>query len=132
MSSEKKKYNKKEIALFKESIIAERDKMLRELERINESISSMSDEKGSGSAYSNHLADHGTDGMEKEKLYAYASQKDSYIRALGEALERIERGIYGKCEICGGLIPKGRLKVVPSASLCIKCKSEQEKIRKEQ
>ena len=131
MSSEKKKYNKKEIALFKENIIAERDKMTRELVRINELISSLSEENGSGSAYSNHLADHGTDGMEKEKLYSYLSQKESYLMALGEGLERIERGIFGSCEICGGLIPKGRLEVVPSARLCIKCKSEQEKIRKE-
>jgi RNA polymerase-binding transcription factor DksA len=133
MSSEKmKKYNKKEIGLFKKNIIAERDRISKEIGRINESISSSSDESSSGAAYSNHLADQGTDAMEKEKLYSYVSQKDSYLRALNEALERIERGIYGKCEICGGLIPKRRLNVVPSARLCIKCKSDQEKIRKEQ
>ena len=132
MPSEKKKYNKKEIGLFKKHIIAERDRIMGELARINESISSSAGDKGSGSYYSNHLADQGTDGMEKEKLYSYASQKDSYLRALDEALERMERDIYGKCEICDALIPKRRLDVVPSARLCIKCKSDQEKIRKEQ
>jgi len=131
-SEKKKKYSKKEIGSFKKNIIAERERILEELERINESISSAAADKGRGSSYSNHLADHGTDGMEKEKLYSYASQKDSYLRALDEALERIERNIYGKCEICDGLIPKRRLDVVPSARLCIKCKGDQEKIRKEQ
>ena len=133
MPSEKKiKYSKNEIGLFKKNIIAERERILEDLDRINESISSAAADKGSGSSYSNHLADHGTDGMEKEKLYSYASQKDSYIKALDQALERIERNIYGKCEICDGLIPKKRLDVVPSARLCIKCKADQEKIRKEQ
>ncbi len=131
-SEKKKKYSKKEISLFKKNIIAERERILEEVDRINESISSSETDKGSGSSYSNHLADHGTDAMEKEKLYSYASQKDSYLKALDEALERIERDIYGKCEICDGLIPKKRLDVVPSARLCIKCKSDQEKIRKEQ
>lgn len=127
MPSKKKKYTKKELESFKKKILAERDRIMEELGRIHESIKKAAVEEGTNLTYSNHLADQGTDGMEKEKLYYYASQEGFYLRALDEALERIERGIYGKCESCEELIPKMRLNAVPSARLCIKCKSAEEK-----
>ncbi len=37
------------------------------------------------------------------------------------ALERIDRGTFGRCEECGGVIPKGRLKALPYARYCVKC-----------
>jgi DnaK suppressor protein len=37
------------------------------------------------------------------------------------ALERIERGTYGRCERCGGTIPYGRLLVIPEARACAGC-----------
>ncbi len=52
---------------------------------------------------------------EKEKL----SQIDA-------ALELIEEGEYGICEDCGENIPMGRLKAMPFATLCVKCKSKRE------
>jgi len=133
MSARKKwKYNKKELKKFKEQIIAERNRIVEELGRINNEIKNAADSGSSGSNYSSHLADSGTDGMEKEKLYLYASQEGDYLRALDEALERIDREIYGKCESCGELIPKKRLNVVPAARMCIVCKTNQEKNRRGQ
>ena len=38
------------------------------------------------------------------------------------ALERIEKGTYGRCEKCGQEIPEARLDAVPSARLCVSCK----------
>ena len=37
------------------------------------------------------------------------------------ALERIERGSYGRCEKCGGAIGRQRLLALPAARLCIEC-----------
>jgi len=109
-------------------IIAERARIIRELGRIEETINDATQgQEGSNQSYSNHLADIGTDYMEQEKNFYYASQEGHYLRALDEALERIERGEYGLCESCGDLIGDKRLKAVPSARLCIKCKSEAEK-----
>ncbi len=130
MPSKKKKYTKRELESFRKKILAERERIIEELGRINESIKKAAVEEGVNLTYSNHLADQGTDGMEKEKLYYYASQEGFYLRALDEALERIERGIYGKCESCEELIPKKRLNAVPSARLCIKCQNEEEKGRR--
>ncbi len=132
MTTKKKKtkYTKKEIDHFKKRILAERERILKELGRIEESINEASeDSEGAKQSYSNHLADLGTDYMEKEKNYYYATQEGHYLRSLDEALERIERGEYGNCEDCGVLIGMKRLEAVPSAKLCIDCKSKREKPR---
>ncbi|MBN1165127.1 MAG: TraR/DksA C4-type zinc finger protein [Candidatus Krumholzibacteriota bacterium] len=127
-AKKKKKLNKKELAAYKKKVLAERERIIRELSRIEESINSSSEiQEASKKAYSNHLADLGTDYMEKEKNFYYASVEGQYLRSLDEALKRIERGDYGKCEICDELISFKRLDVVPSARMCIKCKSESEK-----
>jgi len=46
----------------------------------------------------------------------------------GEYGLKLENGEYGICENCEEDIPVGRLKAMPFASLCVKCKSEQESI----
>ena len=42
------------------------------------------------------------------------------------ALSRMEQGEYGFCEDCEENIPAARLKAMPFATLCVKCKSERE------
>lgn len=37
------------------------------------------------------------------------------------AIERIDKGTFGKCERCGGPIPKGRLEAIPYVRTCVKC-----------
>ena len=124
----KKKYTKREIEKFRKLIMAERERILRQLGRIEESITESSEDgEGSKQSYSNHLADLGTDYMEKEKNFYYATQEGHYLRSLDLALERLDRGEYGVCEECGQLIAAKRLEAVPSAKLCIQCKSSREK-----
>lgn len=52
------------------------------------------------------------------------------INKIREALERIENGTFGICELCGDEISEARLKVRPVTTLCIDCKIEQEKKEK--
>jgi DnaK suppressor protein len=49
------------------------------------------------------------------------------LEQIEDALERIEAGVYGKCENCGNEISLARLKALPYAKLCILCQEEQEK-----
>ena len=48
------------------------------------------------------------------------------ISKIREAMDRIEDGTYGYCEICGGEIGEKRLKARPVTTMCIACKSSQE------
>jgi DnaK suppressor protein len=48
------------------------------------------------------------------------------IEAIDEALVRIERGDYGKCDDCGEPIPMERLEAVPTATTCVQCTEDRE------
>ena len=78
------------------------------------------------STYSLHMADHGTDAMEREKSLLLAQRGGDYIDYLIEALQRIEDGTFGICRSCKGPIGRGRLEAVPTATQCISCKSKRE------
>lgn len=48
------------------------------------------------------------------------------IIKIREALERIEDGTFGQCEMCGDDISLERLRARPVTTLCIDCKRRQE------
>jgi DnaK suppressor protein len=52
------------------------------------------------------------------------------INKIKEALERIDDGTFGVCDMCGEDISEARLKARPVTTLCIDCKIEQEKKEK--
>jgi DnaK suppressor protein len=52
------------------------------------------------------------------------------IAKIREAMERIENGTYGICEICGGDISEKRLRARPVTTMCIACKSRMEAIER--
>jgi DnaK suppressor protein len=47
------------------------------------------------------------------------------LRAIEEALVRIDNGTYGVCRDCGEPIAEARLNAIPWARVCIKCKEKQ-------
>ena len=52
------------------------------------------------------------------------------IMKMQEAIKRIEDGVFGICEVCGGPISEKRLIARPVTTLCIDCKTKQEKDEK--
>ncbi len=52
------------------------------------------------------------------------------ILKIDEALERIEDGTFGICELCGDDISDERLKARPVTTLCIDCKTDSEEKEK--
>jgi len=48
------------------------------------------------------------------------------IEKIKEALERIDQGSFGICELCGKEISEERLMARPVTTLCIDCKKKQE------
>jgi len=52
------------------------------------------------------------------------------IMKMQEAIKRIEEGVFGICEVCGGQISEKRLMARPVTTLCIDCKTKQEKMEK--
>lgn len=52
------------------------------------------------------------------------------LNKIREALEKIDNGTFGVCEMCGEEISEARLKARPVTTYCIDCKIEQEKKEK--
>lgn len=127
----RKRLSKKELEHYRERLLVERERILRELGRITEAINESAEEQEAAKqSYSNHLADLGTDYMEKEKNYYYADQEGQYLKSIEAALERVQSGEYGCCVECGDLINDKRLEAVPAAELCINCKDKKEKLER--
>jgi DnaK suppressor protein len=53
------------------------------------------------------------------------------IAKMQEALKRIDDGTFGLCETCGGNISEKRLQARPVTTLCIDCKTKEEKMEKQ-
>jgi DnaK suppressor protein len=61
--------------------------------------------------------------VERERDLALSAQALASVEEIDRALEKMDVGTYGVCEKCGDKIPKERLKALPYAALCVKCKS---------
>ena len=70
---------------------------------------------GDLSSYSLHLADAGTDSWDRDFGINLLSSEHDLIFEVDEALERIQRGTYGICELTGEPIPQERLRAIPWA-----------------
>jgi len=81
---------------------------------------------GDLSSHSYHMADQGTDHMEREMAFMVSSKSGRLIYHIDEALRRIKDGTFGICETCGKQISASRLQAVPHARMCIQCKSAEE------
>lgn len=88
--------------------------------------SSQRDATGDLSGYTLHMADLATDTYDREFALTVASSEGDIIYLIDQALDRIEDKTYGLCETCGSSIKLTRLKAVPWAKLCLKCKKAEE------
>ncbi|MGQ9811505.1 MAG: TraR/DksA family transcriptional regulator [bacterium] len=69
-----------------------------------------------------------TASVEKERAFEYSEAGIKALREIDLALEKLEQGTYGICELCGKAISVARLKIMPSATLCLECKAKQEQM----
>ncbi|MCD6376529.1 MAG: TraR/DksA C4-type zinc finger protein [Caldisericaceae bacterium] len=115
---------KKELEHFKQIILEKKKEVIKNLEYLRSTIldSTTREATGDHSAYSYHMADQGTDNMEREKAFLFAARDEKYLKQLEMALERIENGTYGICRVCQKEIDHKRLEAVPTTTICFDCK----------
>ena len=125
--------NKKQLAHFEKRLLDERKRVLKELGRADEVFGGTpQNADGDLSSYSFHMADQGTDAMEREKAFLFASQEGRFLWHIDEALRRLYRSpeTFGKCHNCGEDIAYERLDALPHARYCIDCKQREEDAKK--
>ena len=81
----------------------------------------------SGVSPGDDLLDQAQDFGEQETSFQIAEIDSRAVEQINDAIHRLESGSYGICEACEEPIPPARLQAMPSATLCIKCKSDLER-----
>ena len=66
--------------------------------------------------YAELVSDSFTEGM-------IANHQLEEFKQIEEALVKISQGTYGICDMCGIVIPLGRLKAKPFAKFCTECRT---------
>ncbi|MEO6443882.1 MAG: TraR/DksA C4-type zinc finger protein [Gemmatimonadaceae bacterium] len=133
-SKKPKPMTKKNLQHFEKRLMEERKRVLKELGKYDEVFSS-TDQSSDGdlSSYSFHMADQGTDAMEREKSFLFASQEGRFLWHIDQALRRLYKSpaTFGKCHNCHEDIAFERLDALPHARFCIKCKQREEDAKKQ-
>ncbi|MDA0254635.1 MAG: TraR/DksA family transcriptional regulator [Planctomycetota bacterium] len=73
------------------------------------------------------LVDAAYDSAQDEISSQLAEVESRELASIENALERMQEGSYGQCEVCGGRIPVARLQALPYATMCIGCQRELER-----
>jgi RNA polymerase-binding transcription factor DksA len=121
------KYSDADLKVFRSNIERAKDDALEELRMLRERLEDLTNSEANedSSIYSMHMAEQGSEAVEKEKTYGQIQRVQDYIRKLDEAIIRIDDKTYGICHMCGILIARERLLAVP-----ITTQSASYKIRK--
>lgn len=120
--------NQKQRTEIEERLLAERKRAARAFERMDDDARSSAGDAGDLTSYPLHLADHGTDAIEKEKELLLLSTEGRRLYEIDAALRRLYREPekFGVCERCGREIGVDRLAIVPWARHCVECKTLEE------
>ncbi|PSQ66942.1 MAG: molecular chaperone DnaK [Bacteroidetes bacterium SW_7_64_58] len=115
-------FSDEELEHFRELILQRRREAKEEIEQMRKQVDQANEQSDDNTAYGIHMADAGTDAMEREKLHLMIARQQKYIGYLDRALERIDNKTYGICRVTGEPIAKKRLEAVPHTEISIDAK----------
>jgi len=115
---------------LKQRLLEDRRHTLERIEGIDQGglHESMASSIGELSLYDNHPGDVGSEVFERSKDFALRDNAMLVIKAIDDALAQMEKGTYGRCDVCGREISPERLEAVPYTTLCLRCKRGDEQI----
>jgi DnaK suppressor protein len=120
--------NKRKMASFQKVLLQEKEvleKQYRDLEEGN--LHSSQSEASGEMPFEEDYAASGTTTFERERDLSLSENVKDILKRVNEALERIDNGTFGVCQMCSLNIPEERLKALHYANLCISCKQKEEK-----
>ena len=89
---------------------------------MSETVATGGQAGGSVSDAPTHLADNATEAIDTEITLMHNSE--DMLRAIDEALARLDEGTFGLCERCQRPIATERLEAIPYTPHCINCARE--------
>jgi DnaK suppressor protein len=121
----KTRYSDEELEEFRQIILGKLEKAHNDLQLLTESYTISNEHDITDTSPTFKVLEEGYQVFSKEENSKFAARQSKFIKALENALIRIENKTYGICRATGKLIPKDRLRVVPHATLSIEAKRQQ-------
>ncbi|RME69089.1 MAG: RNA polymerase-binding protein DksA [Nitrospirae bacterium] len=113
-----RKEREQKIQEIKKRLLEERERLLKEAET---ALNSLPEEE----VYAD-MGDQAQSDLDKNFLLRLKTREQKLLKKIELAIEKIDNGTYGICEVCGCEIGIKRLEARPVTTMCIDCKTEQE------
>lgn len=114
---------KAQIEKFKERLLEMRAHLTHTLEGTTREVKTPDEATG----YSQHQADQGTDDFNRTISLEVTTKEYELLRQIERALEKMEEGTFGICDITNEEIPVARLEAIPYATMTVKAQEQFEK-----
>jgi len=118
-ASRRVRFSKTDLKQFLLELIAMRDRITNQSGSMRSAALQRTDEV--------NPEEDGTDAFMRLQTLEQVGTQQSIVTKIDEAIHAINKGTYGTCDVCGELISKERLSVLPFAKNCIRCQSEMER-----
>ena len=114
---------KADIEKFRKRLLEMRAQITNQVREASEDVKSVDEVKG----YSQHQADEGTDDFNRTISLSVSTKEQEILRQIDRALEKIDEGTYGVCDVTGKPIPVKRLEAIPYAAMTVEAQEQVEK-----
>ncbi len=106
----------------REALESELARLTSHLRSMEESARQVREEEGSGPGFGKRVGDFTTEALEATNNQAVARNLQRSANEVRRAIEKVDEGTYGFCDLCRRPIGAERLEALPSATLCIDCR----------
>ncbi|MFW5468574.1 TraR/DksA family transcriptional regulator [Knoellia sp. CPCC 206435] len=97
----------------------ERAELLARISQLDADMTAMFEASRDSNADDEHDPEGQTIAYERSQLSALTAHARAQLAEVESALERVDAGAYGVCEVCGKPIAAGRLEARPTARTCV-------------
>ncbi|MFF3753771.1 TraR/DksA family transcriptional regulator [Streptomyces sp. NPDC002018] len=109
--------------VVRERLAAEWDSTEAQIKALNRDFVAIVEANALVAVDDEHDPEGSSTAFERAHVAALLARAREHLDDLDRALERLERGDYGRCEVCGEPIPAERLEARPAARTCVRCAS---------
>jgi len=113
-----------DLTLHRERLLALRARLLGDMTQMEDNA--LNKDHSRTTSMPTDMADLGSDNTDQELTLSLLGSDKNVLDQIDAAIGRIEDGDYGRCEKCGGKIPKSRIDAVPYAARCVSCAAQRE------
>ncbi|HET9015637.1 MAG TPA: TraR/DksA family transcriptional regulator [Thermomicrobiaceae bacterium] len=108
-------------------LLRRRDDLRQLRDALSADLGDSAASQGAEGVLATHLADAASDLVTAETSLGDLRGVDAELAEIDQALQRIERGTYGRCIDCGEPIDPARLRALPTAARCFRCQERHER-----